>query len=225
MAARASTKIPVRHRLRRAAPRKPAGTTIALAEHALKARRSGSRRASAAAMPQAQTDAAVESDRRIADGARAHRRRHSPSANDALAGDRNAARMRGGRGRGRGRAQARAGLDRARAVRRNRGAGERLLPPAGRRAAHRRARQRRALCHRARKSSRTSSAPRSFEGRLVVLAEPDIALGDCRIEWADGGVKRDSAAAEAAISEAVDGYIGARRNFADDARDAEETRA
>jgi flagellar assembly protein FliH len=55
---------------------------------------------------------------------------------------------------------------------------------------------------------------RSFEGRLVVLAEPDIALGDCRIEWADGGINRDSAAADAAISAAVDGYIGARRNSA-----------
>ncbi len=55
---------------------------------------------------------------------------------------------------------------------------------------------------------------RSFEGRLVVLAEPDVALGDCRIEWADGGINRDSAAAEAVIAAAVDGYIGARRNVA-----------
>jgi flagellar assembly protein FliH len=55
---------------------------------------------------------------------------------------------------------------------------------------------------------------RSFEGRLVVLAEPDIAPGDCRIEWADGGINRDSASADAAIGEAVSGYIGARRNFA-----------
>jgi hypothetical protein len=55
---------------------------------------------------------------------------------------------------------------------------------------------------------------RSFEGRLVVLAEPDIAIGDCRIEWADGGINRDSAATEAAIAAAVDGYIGARRNVA-----------
>src|SRR6202043_3972365 len=30
---------------------------------------------------------------------------------------------------------------------------------------------------------------KSFQGRLVVLAEPDIAVGDCRIEWADGGIK------------------------------------
>ncbi|MDO9057501.1 MAG: FliH/SctL family protein, partial [Bradyrhizobium sp.] len=27
-----------------------------------------------------------------------------------------------------------------------------------------------------------------FEGRLVILAEPDIPTGDCKIEWADGGV-------------------------------------
>ena len=55
---------------------------------------------------------------------------------------------------------------------------------------------------------------RNFEGRLVVMAEHDIAVGDCRIEWADGGINRDSAAADAAISEAVNGYVGARRNFA-----------
>jgi flagellar assembly protein FliH len=51
----------------------------------------------------------------------------------------------------------------------------------------------------------------SFEGRLVVLAEPDIALGDCRIEWADGGIIRDSATANAAIGAAVDAYVSARR--------------
>ena len=55
---------------------------------------------------------------------------------------------------------------------------------------------------------------RSFEGRLVVLAEPDIAVGDCRIEWADGGINRDRASADAAIGEAVARYVGARRNQA-----------
>ena len=55
---------------------------------------------------------------------------------------------------------------------------------------------------------------RSFTGRLVVLAEPDIAPGDCRIEWADGGINRDSAGAEAAIGAAVEGYVSARRNVA-----------
>lgn len=55
---------------------------------------------------------------------------------------------------------------------------------------------------------------RGFEGRLVVMGETDIAAGDCRIEWADGGVNRDRAATETAITEAVDRYIAAR---ADDA--------
>jgi flagellar assembly protein FliH len=51
-------------------------------------------------------------------------------------------------------------------------------------------------------------------GRLVVLAEPDIAPGDCQIEWADGGIKRERAAAEAAIDEAVARYLAARRGEA-----------
>jgi flagellar assembly protein FliH len=55
---------------------------------------------------------------------------------------------------------------------------------------------------------------RTFEGRLVVLAEPDIAPGDCRIEWADGGINRDSASANAVIREAVERYIGARHDLA-----------
>lgn len=32
-----------------------------------------------------------------------------------------------------------------------------------------------------------------FEGRFVLLADDDIAPGDCRIEWADGGVERVAA--------------------------------
>jgi flagellar assembly protein FliH len=51
---------------------------------------------------------------------------------------------------------------------------------------------------------------RGFEGRLVVLGEPDIPAGDCRIEWADGGLKRDLAATEAAITEAVERYVAVR---------------
>jgi flagellar assembly protein FliH len=50
----------------------------------------------------------------------------------------------------------------------------------------------------------------ALDSRLVVLAEPHIAPGDCRIEWADGGIVRDSAATAAAIDEAVARYIGAR---------------
>jgi len=49
-----------------------------------------------------------------------------------------------------------------------------------------------------------------FEGRLVLLAEPDIATGDCRIEWADGGVLLERAAIEAKISELVGRYMASR---------------
>jgi flagellar assembly protein FliH len=49
-----------------------------------------------------------------------------------------------------------------------------------------------------------------FDGRLLVLAEPDIAMGDCRVEWADGGITRDKAAADALIGETVQRFIAAR---------------
>jgi flagellar assembly protein FliH len=49
-----------------------------------------------------------------------------------------------------------------------------------------------------------------FEGRLVILAEPAIATGDCRIEWADGGVVLDRATIEAKISELVGRYMAPR---------------
>lgn len=56
---------------------------------------------------------------------------------------------------------------------------------------------------------------RGFEGRLVVLAEPDIAEGDCRIEWADGGINRDRAAAAALIADTVKRFVSARASGAD----------
>lgn len=39
----------------------------------------------------------------------------------------------------------------------------------------------------------TIAQRRGFAGKVVLLAEPSVAAGDCRIEWADGGVERDSA--------------------------------
>jgi flagellar assembly protein FliH len=51
-----------------------------------------------------------------------------------------------------------------------------------------------------------------FEGRLVMLGEPDIAEGDCRIEWADGGVTRDRAAAASLIAETIHRFIAARHD-------------
>jgi flagellar assembly protein FliH len=49
-----------------------------------------------------------------------------------------------------------------------------------------------------------------FAGRLVILAEPEIESGDCRIEWADGGVVLERAAIEAKINELVGRYVASR---------------
>jgi flagellar assembly protein FliH len=50
-----------------------------------------------------------------------------------------------------------------------------------------------------------------FEGRLVILAAPEIETGDCKIEWADGGVVLERAAIEARIDELVGRYIASRQ--------------
>ena len=49
-----------------------------------------------------------------------------------------------------------------------------------------------------------------FAGRLIILAEPNIQTGDCRIEWADGGVVLERAAIESKINELVGRYIASR---------------
>jgi flagellar assembly protein FliH len=45
---------------------------------------------------------------------------------------------------------------------------------------------------------------RGFEGRLIVMGEPEIPPGDVRIEWADGGIVRDRAQLEASVLAGVD---------------------
>ena len=51
-----------------------------------------------------------------------------------------------------------------------------------------------------------------FEGRLVILAEPEIETGDCRIELADGGVVLERAAIDAKINELVGRYMASKKN-------------
>jgi flagellar assembly protein FliH len=51
-----------------------------------------------------------------------------------------------------------------------------------------------------------------FTGHLVILAEPDIETGDCRIEWADGGVVLERAAVNARIDDLVRGYMARKSN-------------
>lgn len=49
-----------------------------------------------------------------------------------------------------------------------------------------------------------------FTGRLVVLGDPDVAIGDARIEWADGGVVRDIRKLSAEIDLKIAEYFAAR---------------
>ncbi|WP_426440245.1 FliH/SctL family protein [Bradyrhizobium genosp. P] len=67
-----------------------------------------------------------------------------------------------------------------------------------------------ALYDGAREHIERTAAHSGFQGRLVILAEPTIATGDCRIEWADGGVVLERAAVEAKINELVGRYLASR---------------
>jgi flagellar assembly protein FliH len=62
----------------------------------------------------------------------------------------------------------------------------------------------------AREKIERQAAQSGFQGRLVILAEPEVATGDCRIEWADGGVVLERAAIEAKINELVGRYMASR---------------
>lgn len=51
-----------------------------------------------------------------------------------------------------------------------------------------------------------------FEGRIVILGEDEICRGDCRIEWADGGILRDTNALAAEIGATVARWLEARES-------------
>jgi flagellar assembly protein FliH len=55
-----------------------------------------------------------------------------------------------------------------------------------------------------------------YDGRIVVIADDGLAEGDCRIEWADGGIARSRARLEAWLAEAV------ARRYAPPPQEAEE---
>jgi len=51
---------------------------------------------------------------------------------------------------------------------------------------------------------------RGFDGRLAIISDENLAPGDCRVEWADGGIIRNHTATTSAIDETVARYIAAR---------------
>jgi flagellar assembly protein FliH len=54
------------------------------------------------------------------------------------------------------------------------------------------------------------SRERGYEGRLVVIGEPEIAPGDARIEWADGGIVREQKRTDEAVDQALAGALPPR---------------
>lgn len=51
------------------------------------------------------------------------------------------------------------------------------------------------------------AAQSGFAGRVILIDDPTLALGDCRIEWPDGGAERRLAEIDAAVSTALDRYL------------------
>jgi len=67
-----------------------------------------------------------------------------------------------------------------------------------------------------RELSEAQMATSGFSGRLVVMGEPEISLGDARIEWVDGGLVRDLSSLSAEIDERVNAFIAAKGPVATD---------
>jgi flagellar assembly protein FliH len=47
-----------------------------------------------------------------------------------------------------------------------------------------------------------------YQGKLILLGEPDIEMADCQIEWADGGMRRDMAQLDSEIDRIVRRHLG-----------------
>jgi len=56
----------------------------------------------------------------------------------------------------------------------------------------------------------TRIANSGFAGRLIVMGDPEIAIGDGRIEWTEGGLVRDLSAISAGIDARIAAYLAAR---------------
>ena len=59
------------------------------------------------------------------------------------------------------------------------------------------------LADRVKQEAEAQMQTSGFSGRLVILGEPEISLGDARLEWVDGGLVRDISA----LSDQIDARI------------------
>jgi flagellar assembly protein FliH len=62
----------------------------------------------------------------------------------------------------------------------------------------------------AREAMTAIAREKGFDGRLIVMGEPEIPPGDVRIEWADGGIVADRTAAETMIEASVERALANR---------------
>jgi flagellar assembly protein FliH len=53
------------------------------------------------------------------------------------------------------------------------------------------------------------TAANGFEGRVVLIGDDKMADSDCRVEWADGGIERDSNQIWRTIEDAINQYLAA----------------
>ena len=62
---------------------------------------------------------------------------------------------------------------------------------------------------------------KGFEGKIVLLGEPNIPPGDCRIEWSEGGTERNTAALWQQIDEIVENNIGTLNDAIEGVKEAD----
>ncbi|MCW0180702.1 MAG: FliH/SctL family protein [Zavarzinia sp.] len=55
------------------------------------------------------------------------------------------------------------------------------------------------------------AAAQAFPGKMITLADDELVPGDVRIEWAHGGIARDTRALASAVESAVNHFIAAQR--------------
>lgn len=66
------------------------------------------------------------------------------------------------------------------------------------------------LCDALRDAAEERIKSSGFAGRLVVMGDPEIRLGDGRLEWADGGLVRDINQISGEIDKRISAYLTAR---------------
>lgn len=65
------------------------------------------------------------------------------------------------------------------------------------------------LADRIRDTATAHMATSGFSGRLIVMGDPDIRIGDGRLEWVDGGLVRDLGAISGQIDRQIANFLAA----------------